>query len=194
MKTLFLHYISTYPFSGYFLLFLGMIIEGDIALFASGFLVHEGFMKTSWALGVVLLGALSSDVLWRSWGVRLREKNNGLSGWVERIAGPFDQQILEHPLRTILITKFVYGIHRPILLRSGMLNLSKKYFWRADIPALAIWILVIGGIAYGASSSLVLVKEYLKFGEIALACGLVLLIIIERFLGGLMKKKFSDRN
>jgi len=191
MDSLFLHYLGLWSPLAYAGVFLGMAAEGDPILFAIGFLTHRGFFKLPYIAVVVYSGVLFGDLCWYRLGTHLVGREGRIRRWVERIAAPFDKFIIAHPRRAIFISKFIYGLHRPTLIRAAMLGVPTKEFIRINIVAAAAWITVVGGIAYMASSSLSLIKHYFKFAEVALAVSLLIFILAEREVSRILKRRLA---
>lgn len=186
-----LNSIAAYAPLGYFLVFIGMIIEGDAFLFLAVFLLHRGFFQLDFLVLSVFTGALFGDWLWYELGRWLNASNSWVSRWAERIARPLDPQLAKRPFRTILLTKFTYGIHHAVLMRAGASHHPyKRIFW-FDFPAVLIWMIVVGGIAYLFSASLVAARHYLRFAEIGLLLGLIVFIGLERWLGALSENRLE---
>ncbi len=183
-----LHYLSEYQTLGYIIIFLGMMIEGDILLFTVGFLTHRGYFGLDMALLAVFLGVIIGDNLWYVLGEVINE-NSVFSRFVTRLTKPFDEHLKGRIFRTIFITKFAYGLHRPTLLRAGMLKLPFKKFIEGDIIASIFWIFIIGGLGYLSSVSFFLIRRYLRYTELTLLFSLILFILISHLLRHISKKE-----
>lgn len=185
---MFLHYLAEYQTLGYIIIFLGMMIEGDIFLFTAGFLVNRGYFAIDMALLAVFSGTLIGDNLWYVFGEVIKE-NSFFSRFITRLTKPFDEHLRVRTFRTLLITKFAYGVHRPTLFRAGMLRLPFKKFIEGDIIAIVLWIFFIGGLGYLSSVSFILIKHYLRYTELTLLFGLILFILISHLVSHISKKK-----
>ncbi len=185
---MFLHYLTEYQTLGLIIIFLGMMIEGDIFLFTAGFLVNRGYFAIDMALLAVFLGTLIGDNLWYVLGEMINE-NSVFGRFITRLTKPFDDHLIGRTFRTMLITKFAYGIHRPILFRAGMLRLPFKRFIEGDIIAIVLWIFIIGGLGYISSASFILMKHYLRYTELTLLFGLILFILISHLVSHISKKE-----
>lgn len=163
---------------GYILVFIGMIIEGDILLFTAAFLTHQGIFDIGDMLIAVLAGAIIGDALWYLLGLKLNNSSLFLTRWMDRIARPFDKQLANRPFHTIFISKFIYGIHHALLIRAGNLKLSFREFVLVDFLAIVLWIAVVGGFGYISGASFALSKQYLRFVEFGLAAGLIVFFIL----------------
>lgn len=188
MELLFLDMLIWWPPLGYILIFLAMVFEGDIALFTAAFLTNLGLFDPGDALVTALLGVLIGDWLWYEAGKHIHRLPAFLATRVEKLAAPFDEKIKVRPFRILLLTKFAYGIHHLILLRSGASGLRLSRFFAADLPASLIWVAVVGSLGYFFGASLFGAERYLKFGEVGILAGVILLFIAEKLI-----RRFSRR-
>ncbi len=186
---MFIHYLSEYQTLGYIIIFLGMMIEGDILLFTIGFLTHRGYFNIDIVLLIVFLGVIIGDNIWYALGELIDGKDNFFIRFIKRVTEPFDEHLRRRTFRTIFITKFAYGLHRPTLLRIGMLKLSFKKFIESDIIASIFWIFIVGSLGYLSSASFFLIRRYLRYTEISLLFGLILFILISHLMRHISKKE-----
>lgn len=189
MEAVVLSYFLLWPALGYVLGFAGMIIEGDVAIFIVGFLSQLGFFNP-WIMYLALFaGAIAGDSLWYVLGLHFHKLPAFLNRWVEHIAPPFDDHLINRTFHTIFISKFTYGLHHAFFVRAGMLGLPLKRFLRVDVPASALWLLIIGGLGYASAASTVYLRGYVKFAEILLLAAVVLFITLQHYLAKYSKRR-----
>jgi membrane-associated protein len=189
MHSFLLHYLVIWRPLGYGLVFLGMILEGDISLFTTAFLTRLDYFDFFDIIFFILAGAVIGDSLWYGLGRWLKNSSFFVVRWAAKIVSPFDNHIKEKNFRTNLISKFTYGVHHLTLVRNGMLGIPYKEFLRNDFLALLIWVAVIGGLGYLFGASYVLIRHYLKFVEV----GLLLIIIIFILFDKLISRRLRDK-
>ena len=182
------HYLSISKPLALLIVFIGMIIEGDILLFTSAFLSAQGLFHPVELFATALVGVMTGDYLWYWAGARLLPKFPWLERWVERITHPVDEHLRHRQLHTFAVSKFAYNMHHPILMRAGMLGLDKQKFIKNDFFSSLIWIAVVGGLGYFSSLSVGLFRHYIKFAEVILLAALVLFIAITHFVGKMARK------
>lgn len=188
LHSIFLHYlISTRPL-GYFLVFIGMIFEGDIILFTSFFLTHQGFFDLGDMIITIIAGAFLGDMSWFWIGAKLKNTSSIISRWTEKLTKPLEKHLEDRPMHTIFISKFVYGIHHAVLIRAGMVKMSVKEFLKIDLPAVFLWVLVIGGFGFFSSASLAAIRHYIRFAEVSLLIGLIFFLFVWGILARKIKK------
>lgn len=174
---------------GYALVFIGLMIEGDAILFAAAFLTRMGFFDFGDMTAIVLAGTLLGDTAWYELGARFRDSTWRIARWAERLTAPVDTHIRERPFRTIFISKFTYGLHHPILMRAGAIRLGYPRFIRVDFVATILWASIVGGLGYFSSYSFVLIRHYLRIGEVWLVIALVIFVLGWNLIGISSRRK-----
>lgn len=182
MDSLALHYLIFFKSLAYAFFFIAMVVEGDIFLFTAGFLFSRGFLDGEPLFLALFSGTLVGDSLWYWFGYKLNHSKNRLSQWLIRVTDHLDQHLIQNPLRTLFISKFIYSMHHLILGRAGVLKLNYKKFLKYDFVSTAAWIIIVGGLGYLSGASFDFIKSYLKFAEYALVIFLVLFLIAERLI------------
>lgn len=166
-----------------------MLIEGDITWFTLSFLTSQGFFDLRIMLLIVFLGVVASDTLFFFIGRWLKHLPRFVSIWSEKISRPFDRHIHQRPLETLLISKFTYGVHKPILVRMGMIDKTYWEFMKADLPSIFTWLAVIGSLGYFSGLSFWLVQRYLHYAEAGLLIGLIVFFIVIKLMTDYSLKK-----
>jgi len=186
-----LHYLTDHQALGYIIIFIGMMIEGDILLFTAGFLTHQGYFDIGIMLLLVFSGVIIGDNIWYVFGELMAEKKSflGAKKFIGNLTNHFDEHLKNRPVRTIFISKFAYGFYRPVLLKAGASKLSFKRFIEADLAATFLWVFLIGGLGYLSSASFLAIKRYLKYTELTLLLSIVIFILISHIITKISKKE-----
>jgi membrane protein DedA with SNARE-associated domain len=191
-RSAFLAFLLLHPVSAYTALFFGMIIEGDLVLFTAGFLAHTGVLHLGPTLIVLLAGTILGDSLWYLLGTTDTDRNKFLN-WLGRsvdFAGKkIDAHVQERTFRTLLISKFIYGVHHFVLVRAGRLRVPFKRFFRDDAIGSAIWVLGVTSIGYLASASIGKVRHRFHYIEIILLIGIAVYFVIAEIVGKILRNR-----
>lgn len=187
METIFLHYIQASRPTAYALIFASLLLEGEFVLFVAFLLVHQGFLDIKTLVPIALFGVMLGDYFWYSLGTILANKQNRITASAKKAGKIFINSITSHPLRTLTISKFTYGLHRSTLILFGMHRISQKTFMRADGVAATLWLIAVGVFAIATSSSLSLAKYYLKYTEIFLLVAVVVWYGLMRYMTKVFK-------
>ncbi len=188
-ESLIFYYLIIWAPLGYILGALGMLVEGDLIWFTLSFLTSLGFFRLDLILLAVFLGIFINDSLLFLIGRTINRWPQVIRLWAEKIARPFDRHFQARTLQTLLISKFAYGVHKPILIRFGMIGVSYWQFVKADILAIVLWMAVIGSLGYFSGLSFFLVKSYLHYAEVGLLVGLIALVVGLKILTSYSLKK-----
>lgn len=189
MSSVVLFYVVEYRALAYAVIFLLLLFESQTVVFAAAYLARQHYFDVVDLLLVIGSGMLVSDIVWYAAGRRFSQTSRLFRVWTEDLGGPLAVHLEKRTGRTLTIAKFVYGLHGAILLQAGALKISFMKFLRSDILAAAFWLTIIFGLGYGAGASLSLFRHYLKYGEIGLAIGLILFIVISRRVSRTLKKE-----
>jgi len=174
----------------YSVLFLGLLMEGEAILFTAVYLVHQGKLDPGDTIGIAVCGVLIGDSLWYFGGPAI----SGLpiiKKIVARVPKDFDAFIGKRPKTSIIASKFIYGFHRPTLIRLKEVGVAYSNFLKADIPGALLWLSVISSLGYLFSSSASALKEYFKYWEIGLAVSLIIFYFISKMISKLILKKVT---
>ncbi len=173
----------------YLLIFLGMLFEGDLFLFTSFFLARTGVFNLGYLIIICFVGAFLGDLGWRALGRHRFPIFTRVYPWVERLTKPFANHLLNRPLRTLAISKFTYGLHRAVLIRSGMLPIPLGEFIKDDLLAIWLWGLPIALVGYFSGHLFFLIRYYLRYAEISLVLALVLFYLVSHYLSAMSRQK-----
>ncbi len=191
MKSLFLSQIATLHPIIYLVIFVIMMIEGDAVIFTSFFLVHAGIFEFYRTVIAVFSGAIIGDLLWYFVG-HTSEPTNRFSLWLlnlsERLTSKFDSHLKERTFHTIFLSKFTYGLHHLLLLRTGSLHIDFKKVIKTDLVATTVWILIIGVLGYASGASFTLVKHRIQYFEIGFLGAVLIFIILGEIISRILRK------
>ncbi len=178
METIFSHYLLLWKPVAYLILFSGMIFEGDVILFTAAFLAHQGLLRWDEMLFVTGSGLVFGEFAWYWAGKKLHETSR-LYRWAMRLAAPFDKQLTDRPIHTMVISKFVYGLGHIMVMRAAALGMDSKRFFKIDLFATLFWFVLVAGLGYLAGESIDRIQHSFRFAEIGLLVGLVVLLVTQ---------------
>jgi len=164
----------------YLILFLGVVIEGEIFPLAAGFLVSLSLMDLNTAILVSFVGSFLGDMLWfkaaSRWGRPLVEKvGHFLLLKPSRLAW-LEEHFRQNGKKTLAITKFIYTFGHSSIVVAGLARMNFREFVKVDLPASLLWgiVFVLLGNFFGAS--FFLLQHILR--DITLAAIIVLVVIV----------------
>lgn len=157
-------------------------------LFTAGFLTHQGLFHPILVFLWLLAGGVLGDLVWYKIGAYLQGKDNRIVRWLKKITDPLAPHLLERPKRSLFLSKFLYGVNHAILCKAGALGLPLKQFMVNDLPGNIAWILIVGGLGYASSAGIVQLGHSLRYAEIGLLLGIIILTLFSRLISRFLKK------
>jgi membrane protein DedA with SNARE-associated domain len=149
----------------YGVVFIGMLFEATFFLFSATILIGEHALNPVWGIMVVTTGALVEEILWYYIGLKLG-KWNKMADWANKIARPLDNHLLTRTFHTLFISKFIFGLHRAILMRSGMVKIPLGKYIKGAFASTGIWLAIVGTLGLSLGASYGLFRRYINYAEI----------------------------
>lgn len=156
-------FISNY---GYYAVFLFACIEGEVALLTAGVLCHHGMMTLPAVILTAFAGTLITEqslfFVGHFYGDSLLKKFPKIAQKSERIL----DFLRKYDSAFIFGSRFVYGIRNfsPIVI--GIAKIPPIKFIALNIPAAAVWAIVVACTGYACSNFVELAKEHMQYVEI----------------------------
>lgn len=185
----FVSLMSEHRHWGYVVLFLGMILEGELFLMAAGVLAHIGALNIGTTFLVAYIGVLANDVIWYNIGAYLKEKHNHRRSiqWMENKTARLLVNTKEKPFKAMFISKFIAGLNHPTLVLLGFLKVDFKYFIKAQIFISFLWTLLFLALGflfgYAAISFSHKLNKFLLVSFGLIISVLIVDRILKRFIG-----------
>ncbi len=175
----------------YFLVFLGLILEGEAVLFIAVFYTIKGFFEPLFIIPVIFTGVFVGDIFWFKYSFYIARHTPFLGRLVCRFSENFDNYLLSHRGTAFFISKFAYGLNHIAILRAGALKIPFKEFLKADAVASVLWMMIIGGIAYLSALTFDYFRHYLKIAEAGLLLGLLFLFFLTWLIARINRSRFG---
>jgi membrane protein DedA with SNARE-associated domain len=165
----------------------------ELALLGAGYLAHQGAVSLPEAYFAALAGVLIGDTVTflLGWGLLPKFLE---SRWGRKIVNPAlrrwaEELVREHPLRAILLARFLIGLRGPIYLAIGA---AKPPAWKfiavnGAVAMIEVGIMVGIGYEFGASHEL---AKNVRWLEITLGVALALTLVV---LPALLKRHLERR-
>lgn len=143
-------FVEAHRYTGYFLLFVAMLLEGEAFLIIAGMLAHLGAFDLGDVFWIAFLGVFLGNLIWYYVALNLSDKNY-MRGIVTRAQGivlHFLPQFRERPFKSIFFSKFIYGANRATVIVSGFIKVKFRTFFEAESLASIVWVLLYGTVGY----------------------------------------------
>ncbi len=187
MESFFFHYLTLWRPLGYGLVFGGMLIEGDVFILATMALMRFGYFDLLDLVFFVAAGTLVGDSLWFTLGSRFAQSKNRFIVWLLRHVRRIPINTERNFFWKLLMSKFMYGTHRPFLVSLGSSGMPFRYFIARELPAAAIWITVLSGLGYAFAEALSSVRHAVRYLELSI----LLLFVVFMVLHLLEKRRMN---
>ena len=157
------YFIVTY---GYYALFVGSLLEGELILIIAGFLAHLGLFNLPWIIAIALSGTIIADQFYFYLGRRHgREFLEKRPKWQRRLEKA--QTLLDKHQNLILVGfRFLYQLRAIIPIAFGLSPMRAEKFLIWNVAGALVWAVIFsaGGYFFGNTLSLIFtdIKHYEK--------------------------------
>lgn len=167
---------------GYAFIFFGTFFEGELVVIASAFLARFGVINFWLAMLICYLGTVSGSNFWyvvgKYGGMELLHKHGKYFGINEARVQKAHDFFAKYGVRTIFLSRFVFGVRLTSSLIAGSSEMDEKKFLEANLSGAAVWLIIVGSLGYLFGKSLKTVELLVKRTETTLLILAVLAIII----------------
>lgn len=171
--------------------------EGPLISLASGFLVYTGFLSIIPAYIVLVLGDIIPDIFYYFAGrfgaktkfvIKYRTRFPIIGNHLE-IAKKLWQR---HPGKTMLLTKFAYGLSTPLLISSGLVGMPVKKFMKNAFPITFGQHILTMSLGFFLGNSFEIADKYIKNLGIFVTIAALIFAGIFYFIQRLARKKIEE--
>jgi len=183
-------FVITY---GYWALFIGTLLEGEIVLVLAGFMANIGYMDLRTVIAVAFLGSVVSDQfffwLGRTRGQKIIENHPKIQKRIQRVLDLFHK----HQVWVMMTFRFLYGFRIMSPLGLGMSEVRTAKFVFFNVLGAAIWAFAFGVGGYLFSNTIQLVlSDVNHYGLEIIGSIAGLIVLIWGFIQ--VKKHVFDRD
>jgi membrane-associated protein len=182
----------------YWIIFFGLIFEGEFILISTGILVHLGALNLWFSLFFILLGSFSKTFIGYAFGEFLYKKFNShrfFKYMQKRVYGILPK-FKAKPFWSIFISKFIMWANSITIIFSGYEKIDYKKFLQAEIFATLIWAPLLLFLGYFFSyTALHISHEIWKFLLIVLIL-FIIFILFDKLVSSIyeMFEEFYDKS
>ena len=186
----FITFVQDHRMWGYAILFVAMLLEGEVFLIIAGMLASLNAFDIGDVLWVSLLGVILGNIIWYYLGTKL--KNTGVSGkmirWAERAVIFFLPAFREKPFKSIFFSKFIYGANRATVIISGVLRVPFRLFVKAEFFASILWVALFATVGYVFGHAALSVTNTISRAVLLVVIFVVIFVLTQRYLAKRYKK------
>ncbi len=177
-------FVQNHQLWGYIVVFIGVLIEGEITLIIAGILAHIGAFTFGEAYIVALVGGMSKTLLGYKIGRVLRKKysKSRIFRYIVRKVRMLLPKFDEKPFWSVFISKFIFGLNNFVLIYSGFIKVRRSTYIKAEIISNSVWSFLALGLGYIFSiAALEISHDIRKFMLLFLAF-LISFIILQKIM------------
>ena len=163
----------------YFVIYLGLIFEGEFTVISAGILAHLGALNFGIVLVFVLLGSFSKTLLGYMLGMFLHKKfhHHRFFKYMQRRVYNILPRFKERPFWSIFVSKFIMGINYIVIIFAGFENIEYKKYLKAEVSSTLIWAPVLLSLGYVFGfTALHISREIWKFSMVILILFIVFIL------------------
>ncbi len=164
-----IHYIKEFALLHadliYVLIFLGVIIEGEIAVIIAGIFAHLGSINILVAIGAIFLGGGIKSIIGYTLGSYLQSNysNSAFLTKIENRMHLFFPNFRNHPFWSIFLSRFlIFGIYWFALIFNGYKKIPVKIFIKAEICSLVSWTIIMVSLGYFFSYAAISISHNIR--------------------------------
>ncbi|MFJ3119673.1 MULTISPECIES: DedA family protein [Pseudomonas] len=163
---------------GYWVIFIGCLLEGETVLILGGMAAHQGSLQWPQVIGWATLGGILGDQLlfWtgRYGGARLLPKLKRHQAAIERVQG----LIRRYPSTSVFAVRFLYGMRLVGPMVIGASGLAPWRFALLNVLGAAVWAILFVSAGYWAGEALQHFLGDLKPYRLPIFLGVIALVVL----------------
>ncbi len=178
------NFAQHHQLAGYFIVFLGVLIEGEFTLIITGILAHIGAFSFAEAYLVAIAGGLSKTLVGYRLGRFLRRKyaNSRFFRFVVRKVRTLLPKFNEKPFWSVFVSKFIFGLNNLVLIYSGFTKVRRTTYFKAEVVSSAVWAFLALGLGYVFSIAALRISHDIRKFMLLFLAFLVAFVILQRII------------
>lgn len=188
-------FIKNYESLVYLIVFVAIIIEGDISLLLFGALSKERVLSFFKILPVIILAAIVHDVLFWSIGGRLSKmkKKKYLFLNFEKMSDFLDK-IKPSIGIYVLLSKFAWNFNRAVIVSSGYVGMPIKKFVKYSALSACLWSITYMSLGYVFADQTDIFKQKIGVASALIVSVIIAMALFEIYIKKILKKYFFGAN
>lgn len=188
--------VENHQILAYFLIYFGLIFEGEFFVIFTGILVNLGALNFYFSLLFIILGAITKTFVGYALGEYLYKKFNHYKffQYIQKRVYNVLPRLKTKPFWSIFASKFIMGINYLVIIFCGYEKINYKQFLKAEISATVVWAptLLLIGYFFGYTA-LHISREIWKFSVVVLIL-FILFILFDKLVSWLYElfEEFYD--
>lgn len=179
------HFVENHAAVAYVLIFLGVLIEGEIIVILAGIFAYLGSLNVVFSGVAIFLGGAIKSIIGYSLGYYLQKKHSHriFLRKIEKRITYFLPRFTNKPFWSIFISRFfILGLNWFTLIFSGYKRVNIKTYLKAEICSLVVWMTAMFSLGYSFSYAALNISRDIRkfFGFLILF--LILFFIVRKLI------------
>ncbi len=189
------NFSETHRIFSYFIIFLSILIEGEIILLLAGILSHGGYLNFFCIILIAFGATLIHDLIYWSIGKELSKTNKKKFLFInlEKLK-EFLEGLSNKNGFYIFISKFAWTLNKIILIAIGYIKVPIKRLLYFSIPAGFIWVITFVLIGNIFASETNILRKDLRTAGLFLSGLIIIVFIFENILRKIIEKRTKIQN
>ena len=191
-----LGFIIQYQTLALIIIFLGMLLEGEIILILVGIFVQIGALDALPAVSVSLAGAVTKSFFFYFAGEKINNiwGHNKVLHYIERKVYYFFPKFKEKPFWPLFISKFIAGTNYFVIILSGYLKVDYKKFLKIEFLSTAIWFPAIYALGHFFGYVAFSISRDIKKFSLILLLFIIAFFLVDKFIAFVVGYKEGQKN
>jgi membrane protein DedA with SNARE-associated domain len=177
---------------------MGLPVPEEFFIIAAGLASHNGVLEPWAALLTCIIAAILGDCSMYAIGYHFGHGLLREHRWFAWLLNPraerkMEQQIREHGLKALFITRFLVGVRSPVYVAAGVLRIPFRYFIVWDVIAASIVVSVFFGLSFLFAQQINDLWARIRKAEIALTVGIVAAVVAGCVYFYVLRRRRIDR-
>ena len=178
--------VENHQVLAYLVIFIGLILEGEVVVITAGVLIHLGALDFTTAFLFIIGGSFAKTFSFYYLGLFIYEKysHSSFMKYIEKRVAYFMPRFKQKPFWSIFVSKFISGINYMILILAGFSRINIRTCLKAEVISTFVWAPLLLSLGYFFSqTAITLSKEVGKF-SLVIFFFVVAFIFLDKLVAG----------
>jgi len=179
------HFVEIHAIVVYLIIFLGVLIEGEIAVIFAGIFSYLGSINIFISLVAVILGGITKSFLGYVIGFYLNKHHSHKPFMrnIEKRISYFLPRFKDRPFWSIFMSRFfILGIGWFTILFSGYKNIPLKIYVKAEVYSLFLWSIGVLSLGYFFGYTALTISRDIRHVLIIILIFFIIFFILEKII------------
>jgi membrane protein DedA with SNARE-associated domain len=188
-------FIREYQSLVYLIVFVAIVVEGDISLLLFGALSKEHVLKYFWVLPVAIIASVFHDFIFWKIGKRISRMGKKKYLFIDfEKMDCFLEKIQPSIGVYIILSKFAWNFNRIVIVSSGFIKTPFKKFIKFSGISAVLWAISFLSIGFVFADQTDIFRQNMLAAALLVSAVLVAMALFEIYLKKILRKYFFGNN